>query len=344
MSQQNRLTILHNIEQILKKAGFSIASLSLNSNACFDLIAKRREQLIILKAEPCIDNFDRNKSYELKNIASFLNASPVIISDQFLNTTSSVIGDREKDFCELEDGLVLLRYDIPVICTETFMELISKGVPPIVYRSSRGRYLVHINRKLLRQARLDKNLSYADLAHLVGVSRRTIYEYEHSINPPPATAAKLEEVLDSPIAEGIRIFNIEIQQEENPKYSIDKMSSFKGDISKILQDLGFLSQFWTKLSPFDAFGVHKSQDVHSGLNVLVCVEEDKNKQLIDRVSLTQSIASLTRRRAIMIVEDDTEHPVTQSIPTFTIDELNQMKRAFDLVKVWVKKHSALKEN
>ncbi len=344
MSQQNRISILHEIEQILKNAGFSIASLSLSSNACFDLIAKRRDQLIILKVEPSIDDFDRNKSYELKNIAGFLNASPVIISNKFLNTTSSIDGEKEVDFCELEDGLVLLRYDIPVICTETFMELISKGMPPLVYRSSRGRYLVHINRKLLRQARLDKNLSYADLAHMVGVSRRTIYEYEHSINPPPETAAMLEEALDSPLAEGIRIFNIDIRQEENPKYSIDNMSSFKGDISKILQDLGFLSQFWTKLSPFDAFGVHKSQDVHSGLNVLVCVEENRNKQLIDRVSLTQNIASLTRRRAIMIVEEDTEHPATQSIPTFTIDELNQMKKAFDLVKVWVKKHSALKEN
>ena len=344
MSEQNRVTTLHNVEQILKNAGFSIASLSLTSNACFDIIAKRRDQLIILKVEPHIDQFDRNKSFELKNIASFLNASPVIISNKFLNTTSSAIGDREKDFCELEDGIVLLRYDIPVICTDTFTELISKGIPPLVYRSSRGRYLVHINRKLLRQARLDKNLSYADLAHLVGVSRRTIYEYEHSINPPPETAARLEEVLESPIAEGIRIFNIDIQKDENPKYNVDNMSSFKGDISKILQDLGFLSQFWTKLSPFDAFGVHKSQDVHSGLNVLVCVEDDKNKQLVNRAALTQDIASLTRRRAIMILEEDAEHPVTQSIPTFTIDELNQMKKAFDLVKVWVKKHSALKEN
>ncbi|MCK5304184.1 MAG: helix-turn-helix domain-containing protein, partial [Candidatus Heimdallarchaeota archaeon] len=186
------------------------------------------------------------------------------------------------------------------------------------------------------------NLSYADLAQKVGVSRRTIYEYEHSINPPPETAALLEDVLESPLAEGIRIFDLEIENEERPNYSIESLSSMKEDVSQILQDLGFLSQFWTKLSPFDAFGEHKSQDMHSGLNVLVCVDDAQNKQVINRAVLTHNIASLTKRRAIMIVEDDKETPLTQTIPTFSIDELQQMKKAFELVKRWVKKYSDLK--
>ncbi|GAJ03508.1 unnamed protein product, partial [marine sediment metagenome] len=136
-----------------------------------------------------------------------------------------------------------------------------------------GYSIVQINRKILRQSRLEKNLSYADLAQKVGmeredisVSRRTIYEYEHSINPPPETAAILEDILETQLAEGIRIFDLKIEQEERPNYSMDNLSSMKEDVSQILQDLGFISQFWTKFSPFDAFGEHKSQDVHSGLN------------------------------------------------------------------------------
>ncbi len=331
MSQKSRIGILNEVEKFLQNTGYGIAKLSPGSNACFDIIAKRRNQLIIIKVEPYVDNFDRDNSFELKNIASFLNASPIII------------GEKGRRFSQIEDGLVLLRYGIPVISTETFSNLIANGVPPIVY-CSRGGYFVQINRKVFRQARIERDLSYADLAHLVGVSRRTIYEYEHSINPPPETTARLEEILDVPIAQGIRIFDIEIEKESKPQYSVNSMSSFKEEISSILQDLGFLSQFWTRLSPFDAFGEHKSQDMHSGLNVLVCVDEDQNKHLFKRISLTQDIASLTKRRAIMIVEDDQEHPATQSIPTFTLEELNQMKKAFDLVKRWVKKYSDLKDN
>ncbi|MHA1346773.1 MAG: helix-turn-helix domain-containing protein [Candidatus Heimdallarchaeaceae archaeon] len=329
MSVNKRELMMQQINQILNTAGYSIVQLSLGSKACFDIIAKRKDQLIIIKLSTYIDNFNRDDSYELKSIASFLSASPIII------------GESGKRFTELEDGLVLLRYGIPVVGLETFTNLIAQGMPPIVY-CSRGRYFVQINRRLLRQSRLEKNLSYADLAQKVGVSRRTIYEYEHSINPPPETAALLEDVLESPLAEGIRIFDLQIEKEERPNYSIDSLSSMKEDVSQILQDLGFLSQFWTKLSPFDAFGEHKSQDVHSGLNVLVCVDDEQSKPVINRAALTHSIASLTKRRAIMIVEEDKETALTQAIPTFSIDELQQMKKAFDLVKRWVKKYSDLK--
>ena len=338
MSSKNRITLLQEVEIELKNAGYNIIRLSSGSRACFDIIAKGKDQLIILKVEPYIDNFNRDNSFELKNIASFLNASPLIV------------GERGRRFKQLEDGLVLLRYGIPVVSSETFINLISHGAPPFVY-CSRGGYFVQINRKLLRQARLSKNLSYADLAHKVGsldeqtsVSRRTIYEYEHSINPPPSTAALLEEILETPITEGIKIFNIDIEKEARPSYSTQNLTSYKEEISSILQELGFMSQFWTKLSPFDAFGEHKSQEIHSGLNVLVCVDEDESQKVINKITLTQDIASLTKRRALMIVEENQDHPAAQTIPTFTMDELNQMKKAFDLVKNWVKKYSDIKEN
>ena len=330
MSQSNRLAILSNVEQILHTNGYSMAKLSQGSKACFDIIAKKRDQLIIIKVEPYIDNFNRDNSFELKNIATFLNASPLII------------GERGRRFSEIDDGLVLLRYGIPVVSSETFTNLISHGVPPIIY-CSKGGYFVQINRKILRQARLEKNLSYADLAHLVGVSRRTIYEYEHSINPPPSTAAKLEEILDSPVAQGIKIFNIDIEKETRPQYSTENLSSFKEEISGILEELGFFTQFWTRQSPFDAFGEQKNLDIHSGMNILVCVDDLQQKNIAERAILTQDIAILTKRRAVMIVEDS-DNPLTQNIPTFTVDELNQMKKAFDLVKNWVRKYSNIKES
>ena len=338
MSSISKENISQRVEHLLKSTGYSIVQLSAGSKACFDIIAKKQEQLIIIKITPYVDNFKSEDSFELQNIASFLNASPIII------------GEKGRRFSEIEDGLVLLRHGIPVVSYETFHNLIAKGMPPLVY-CSRGGYFVQINRKLLRQARLDKNLSYADLAHKIGtyydnisVSRRTIYEYEHSINPPPEIASLLEDILESPIVEGIKIFDLDIEKPDRQDYSFENLTKMKEDVSHILQDLGFISQFWTKMSPFDAFGEHKSQEVHSGLNVLVCVDEDQNKRMLNRIFTTQDIASLTKRRAVMIVEDDKDHPASQAVPTFTIEELNQMKKAFDLVKNWVKKYSDIKES
>ena len=82
MSSKNRATLLQEVEIELKKTGYNIIRLSSGSRACFDIIAKGRDQLIILKVEPYIDNFNRDNSFELKNIASFLNASPLIIGER----------------------------------------------------------------------------------------------------------------------------------------------------------------------------------------------------------------------------------------------------------------------
>ena len=114
-------------------------------------------------------------------------------------------------------------------------------------------------------------------------------------------------------------------------------------MSEVLEELGFISQFWTRQSPFDAFGEQKNLDIHSGLNILICVDEAQQKKLMERASITQNIATLTKRRAIMIV-DDIDQEIDPNVPTFTVEELNQMKEAFDLVKKWVKKYSDLKEN
>ena len=82
MVQKSKLSILTEVEKILNTSDYGIAQLSRDSKACFDIVAKKRDQLIILKIEPYIDNFSRDNSFELKNIASFLNASPMIVGER----------------------------------------------------------------------------------------------------------------------------------------------------------------------------------------------------------------------------------------------------------------------
>ncbi len=330
VSKKTNQELLKLINLKLRLNHFQTVTLSSSSKACFDIIAKKGNRTIILKIEPYIDNFNREKSFELKSIAQFLEASPIIV------------GTRGRRFKNIDEGLVLLRYGIPVVSPETLESLIAEGIPPIVY-CSRGGYFVNINRKLLRRARMERNYSYTELAHLVGVARSTVYEYEHNINPPPEIAARLENVLETSITEGIPIFEIEIQNEEKPEsYLEDNLSPFKEEISSLLENLGVISQFWTHQSPFDAFGEHQSDQVKSGLNVLVCVDDSHHSDVIKRINTTVNIASLAKRRAIMIVDEEQDNQISQKMPTFTLDELQQMQRAFELVKKWAKKQKELK--
>ncbi|MHA1303103.1 MAG: helix-turn-helix domain-containing protein [Candidatus Heimdallarchaeaceae archaeon] len=331
-SSRNAKKILHDIlHKVLLRTNHVFVDLSHMTNTCFDIIAKKENRLIVIKIEPYIDNFDKNKSLDLKNLASFLNASPIII------------GVRGRRFDEIHDGLVLFRYDMPVVSPETFLNLIIDGLPPIIY-CNRGGYFVRINRNILRRARIDKNLSYNSLAQKIGVSRRTVYEYEHSINPPPEIALKLEDVLDVSLAQGIPILELKLSYEETRSFSTSSLSPLKEEIAQLLAELGIFTQFWIQKMPFDAFGEHQNKENRSGLNVLLCVDEGDENEIMQRVNLTQRIASLTKRRPVMVVEEEEEHPASKHIPTFTIEELQEMKRAFQLVKEYMKKYASLKES
>ena len=87
---------------------------------------------------------------------------------------------------------------------------------------------------------------------------------------------------------------------------------------------------------------HQSDKVKSGLNVLVCVDDSHHSDVIKRINTTVNIASLAKRRAIMIVDEEQDNQISQKMPTFTLDELQQMQRAFELVKKWAKKQKELK--
>lgn len=332
MPSKSHQVLLENVTTILQRTGYSIIILPPMKKACFDIIAKKKDSTLIIKISPYIDSFTRDNAYELNKVARFLDASPLII------------GIKGRRFDEIDEGLVLLRYGIPVISPDTFLSLMVHKLKPLVI-CNRGGYYVIINRNILRKARIDKNLSYGDLAKLVGVSRRTIYEYEHSINPPPDVAARLEEILETPIVQGVQIFELATPLEERENYNIQSMTDLKEEVSNLLKELGILSQFWMTAAPFDAFGIHQNNDkIQSGLNVLVCVEEDENiKSITQRATITQGIASLTKRRAIMVVEEEKEDEPYSNIPTFTVEELKQMKRAFELVKSWVKKYENVKK-
>jgi putative transcriptional regulator len=186
MSQER---LLQMAVSVLIMAGFRVSERFSMRPRSFDLIAARKEELLVIKVVSHIDSVSEDIARDLDNIARYLKGSPLII------------GERARD-TELERGAVYVRYGIYAASLSTFYDAFVEGVPPLVYASPGGLY-VTINGDALRELREKKNLSLGDLGTLLGVSRRTISKYEGGMGTTLDIAMKIEEIFDTGLVQSI---------------------------------------------------------------------------------------------------------------------------------------------
>jgi len=173
----NKNEILSRIIETLLIHDFSV----MLSKGCFDVAAKRDTSLLI-KVLTNIDGLLKDHAISMKIIAKFLSANPMIIS---LRT------NRDK----LLSNVVYSRFDIPVITPETFETLLFEDFLPHIY-STKGKHLVEIDAKKMRERRLTLGMSMKQLASKAGLSVKAIYEIENErVRPTLNTAKIIEDIL-----------------------------------------------------------------------------------------------------------------------------------------------------
>ncbi|KZX09991.1 hypothetical protein MBFIL_19410 [Methanobrevibacter filiformis] len=193
MDFKSRNQIISEINQLLTEEGFETSNIY--SQSCFDMFAKRKLLLILLKALVNIDTIYESHANEIKKISSAFHASPLIVGSKSRNT-------------KLEEDVVYERHGIPAIGVETLKNMIIYGDCPEIL-ADHGGYYVHINGDLLKEYRQDYSLSLKDLADLAHVTRETIYKYENGIaRASTETAMALEEILNIKITLDIDILKI----------------------------------------------------------------------------------------------------------------------------------------
>jgi len=63
----------------LLKEGFTVKSLT---RTCFDILARRNEQILLIKVLEDANSISREYTDEMKAVASYITASPLIIADK----------------------------------------------------------------------------------------------------------------------------------------------------------------------------------------------------------------------------------------------------------------------
>ncbi len=211
------------------------------SAKCFDLIAKNKDMTLIIKYIDNIDNFSKEKSEELLNIAHIFNSVPLII------------GDRNRNGL-LDNNILYNRYQINALNFTTFTSILEKKEYPRVY-SQRGGYFVQIKTKEFKELRQSRNLSLADIAKKLEVTPKAVYEYESSsMKTRLAHFEEMSKIFKFSQQEFLRQFSetidIFVRLFKTNYETIKGLMGFQQEIDHRLTELGFLT-YWFNKAPID---------------------------------------------------------------------------------------------
>src|SRR5660397_46457 len=150
--------------EVLHSAGFVTSKRCDVRSRCFDITARRGTILLFLKMLSNIDGLNEDTALELKKLAEYFYASPLLIGEKARNH-------------ELQAGAVYARYGIPAVNVDTLSDFFVDELPPLIYAAPGGLY-VKLDGQALYATRTRMNLSLGAIASELGVSRRTV-SYTH---------------------------------------------------------------------------------------------------------------------------------------------------------------------
>ena len=302
-----RENLINTTRAILAKAGFDISAALTLRSVCFDVVARRDDQLLIIKILSNVDAFSRENAEEMKVLAEALCASPLLI------------GERSSSG-PLEAGIVYSRFNIPIMSNETIADQLLEEVPPFIFAAPGGLY-VKLDKDLLKAVREDRGISLGTLADVAGVSRRTIQMYETGMGAMIDAAMRLEEFLDVPIIEPVNPF------EYRPEKKGDSYEISGGDkrtnsiVLNHLLDIGYSVTPVTK-SPFEALSRDKS--------VVIMTTVDNDKDLKQKAEIASDISRISGRHSIVIVDRPLNMDNIDFTAVVTKDEVKHIDDKEDL--------------
>ena len=214
--------LLDKLNIFLLKKGFTIKNLT---RSCFDILARRSDQILLVKVLEDANSVSRQYTEEMVAVASYINASPLIIA--------------EKAGGRLEDNIVYSRFDVYTLNFNTFLNCVNNKFP-FIKRSHAGLTVSVIGKKL-REKREEMGYSLNALSKKIGVTSRMVIKYESENSEVTVNRAmKLYDLFGDKVFNEVDIFS----QRQPPE------SKFETEVSRKYFELGF-DATETKKTPFD---------------------------------------------------------------------------------------------
>ncbi|MFX0138159.1 MAG: transcriptional regulator [Candidatus Hodarchaeota archaeon] len=310
--------LVKNVQNTLVRSGYITSKGFKSKSSCFDLTA-RKERLLFIKCLLNVDNFKQSQKNELKLISNMFIGSPVLI------------GERNKHR-EMENGVVYNKSGIPTLSFSTFQDLVLNDIIPYIY-ARRGGFFVKINETKFETERSELDFSLSELAEKVGVSRKTIYSYEHGkMDASLKIYKKLKNFFSSQIKKPIEIYSWELEVDEEYINELKgKLDALRNDINELFMDLG-LKAIWPKKALFDAITTEDEDlkdETPTGTEDIKIItglgsKDEKTKVIYQKIQQIQSISQVIPSPNMFITEDKRNLPGVIKVPIIEKKKLEKL--------------------
>jgi putative transcriptional regulator len=308
-----RADLIEQVRATMARAGFAVSERCDLRPVSFDLVARRDQDLLILKVLTNVDALSEPIADEMKVLCKFLGARPVMVG---LRAGTG----------NLEPGVVYARHGIPIVTPETLTAYVLHGDAPVVFAAPGGFY-VTMDAAALRAARERMSLSLGVMAQIAGVSRRAIQMYEEGMSASIDAAMRLEEFLQSDLIRPHDPFRaFDPATFEPPKAEADAgQDPVEAIILRLLQGLGYEVRS-TRRAPFNALSTQDKTTYLTGLG-------EDSPQLRRRARVVTSVSRITERPGFFVVERTTRTEI-EGMPVVTrqeLDRLNDPEKILELI-------------
>lgn len=300
-------------EAVLKKAGFTVSQICCSRPSCFDIAARKNSSVILIKIRPDIGRVSPYDSLELRTISENVSAASLFISEK----------TREKP---LEDDTVYSRYNVFAVTSETFKNIVLKNIYPLI-QAGPGGYYVEIDGEAIKRSRQELGLSVSEVAEKVGISKRTLYDYERGIAKASVTVAyNLLYTLGAPVAKTVNIFEMRKNHRRPFMAKARGLITRNRLLQRIFRKLADYNIVAVERAPFD-FVITVPEE---NMRIIGGVESDGEKALSRRVDEILSLSKVVRAHPILVLENP--KPLDRDIPCIPGEELSKIRRPEDLCK------------
>jgi putative transcriptional regulator len=162
-----------------------------DSSLSYDAIIRipNREDKFIIKVKENVEDVDKESITDLAVLARVSNSTPLIIGVRY--------GDED-----LLDGVAYKVHGVFAVGITTFRKILNDE--DVVFVKDKGMIKASVKGKLLRRLREERGMSLGDLAKALGVTRKTVYEYERgSFEASERTAQALMELFGREVLERV---------------------------------------------------------------------------------------------------------------------------------------------
>jgi len=302
-------------EALIKKAGFRVSQVCCSRSSCFDYAARKKRTLIFVKAQSDIHNLAPADSAELGSISESLTGTAFLISAKA----------REKP---LEDDTVYSRYNVLAITLRTFENMLMRAAYPLV-EAGPGGYYVEIDGTAVRRRRQELGLSVAAVAKMIGVSRRTLYGYEHGTARAAVSAAyNMISTLGIPVAKPMNVFEKPRKQHKCP-FLLTARHMFEKNklLARIFRKTQRCNVTTVKRAPFD-FVITVPDEK---MRVIGGVAGNREPDLDRRVNEILNVSRIVQARPMMITEG--QKLVRKGVSCICSEDLSHIRDAEDLISI-----------